>query len=346
MKTWEIQNAQVNITPLAVENSATRIVPKNSVLVVVRSGVLKHTLPVAITRVPVAINQDMKALVCGTEISADYLAHFIKARSGTILQWVRATTADNFPVEKLKQLDVPLPHINEQRRIAEVLDRAEALRAKRRAALAQLDTLTQGIFAESFVYSPKIPSATLETVCSLITDGTHYTPTYSDSGVIFLSSRNVTTGYIDWHSVKYIPEELHVKLQRRVAPRRNDVLLAKNGTTGVAALVDRDCVFDIYVSLALLRASAPVLPIFLREAINSPLCKRQFNSSLKGIGVPNLHLIDIRKTRIPVPPIAMQEEFVSRVVAIEKLRQKLTASDRQLSGLFDSLQAAAFSGRI
>jgi type I restriction enzyme, S subunit len=129
MKSWEIHGAQVNITEAGLECSAARLVPPNSVLIVVRSGVLKHTIPVAVNRVPVAINQDMKALQCSGTLDPDFLARFIKAQSSEILQWVRATTADNFPIEMLKQLRVPVPPLEEQRRIADVLDRAEALRA-------------------------------------------------------------------------------------------------------------------------------------------------------------------------------------------------------------------------
>ena len=68
----------------------------------------------------------------------------------------------------------------------------------------------------------------IEDLCSLITDGTHKTPTYSEDGYVFLSSKNVTTGKIDWENVKYIPEELHTELYKRLAPQYNDILLAKN----------------------------------------------------------------------------------------------------------------------
>ncbi len=142
----------------------------------------------------------------------------------------------------------------------------------------------------------------LNDVCSLITDGTHQTPQYSETGYMFLSSKNVTTGKIDWDDIKYIPEELHKQLYSRMAPQFGDVLLAKNGTTGVAAVVDKDCVFDIYVSLALLRPREVILSEYLLYAINNPITKRKFNRELKGIGVPNLHLKNIRETSIPLPP--------------------------------------------
>ncbi|UTY27842.1 restriction endonuclease subunit S [Treponema putidum] len=151
-----------------------------------------------------------------------------------------------------------------------------------------------------------------------ITDGTHQTPTYSnkENGIPFLSSKDVTSKKIDWSKIKYITKELHEKLQKRIKPCRNDILLAKNGTTGIAALVDTDKIFDIYVTLALLRPVQVVHPNYLLYVINSPFCKKQFNSHLTGIGVPNLHLNDICKTLIPFPPLAEQQRIVNMIEAI------------------------------
>jgi type I restriction enzyme S subunit len=150
MKSWELHNAQVSITQTGLDNSTARLVPSNSVLVVVRSGVLKHTVPVALNRVPVAINQDMKALLCSEHVNPDYLAHFIKARSPLILQWVRATTADNFPIDKLKRLEIPLPSLRDQQRIAGILAQTDLLRSKRRKTLAHVDDLVKSIFLDMF----------------------------------------------------------------------------------------------------------------------------------------------------------------------------------------------------
>jgi type I restriction enzyme S subunit len=151
----------------------------------------------------------------------------------------------------------------------------------------------------------------LKDVCDKITDGTHQTPKYFNEGVIFLSSRNVTSGKINWEKIKYIDEAQHIQMHKRVAPRIGDILLAKNGTTGVAAMVDRDIVFDIYVSLAHIRVLDEITPEFMLYFINSPIAKKQFNSRLKGVGVPNLHLKEIREVEIPFPkPLQEQKQIV------------------------------------
>ena len=162
----------------------------------------------------------------------------------------------------------------------------------------------------------------LPDLCSIpITDGTHKTPTYSDkeNGIPFLSSKDVTSGEIDWSKIKYITKELHEELYKRLAPQKNDILLAKNGTTGIAALVKDNTVFDIYVTLALIRPISKIIyPQYLLYIINSQFCKNQFNDHLTGIGVPNLHLVDINKTVIPLPPLSEQQRIVLKIEELFK----------------------------
>ena len=179
----------------------------------------------------------------------------------------------------------------------------------------------------------------LDELCEFITDGTHQTPKYcDDGGVIFLSSKDVTERKINWDDVKYIPESLHHKLYKRLSPRRNDILLAKNGTTGVAAVVDRDEVFDVYVSLAVLRPVENIYPKYLLYAINSPVAKRQFNAGLKGIGVPNLHLGVIRETIVNVVSKGEQEkicEILDKIVSvIDNRKTELSALDDLMKARF------------
>lgn len=172
----------------------------------------------------------------------------------------------------------------------------------------------------------------LEDVCSMkITDGTHQTPKYAtkDNGIPFLSAKDITTQKICWDNIKYITTDLHEELYKRIAPQKDDVLLAKNGTTGVAALVEENKIFDIYVTLAVLRPEKRlILPQFLWRLVNSPVCKRQFDSHLKGIGVPNLHLTEIRKILIPLPPLAEQKRIVDKLEELLALAEHIHEARR------------------
>ena len=169
----------------------------------------------------------------------------------------------------------------------------------------------------------------LQNISSILTDGTHKTPQYCDNGYIFLSSKNVTSGKIDWENITYIPKSLHEELYKRLAPAKGDILLAKNGTTGVAAIVDKDVVFDIYVSLALIRITNSLIESkYILSVIGSKYIQEYFTNSLKGIGVPNLHLEHIRKTFIPIPPYKEQLKIVE---VMDKILQTIETMSKRLN---------------
>ena len=188
----------------------------------------------------------------------------------------------------------------------------------------------------------------LKEVCDKITDGTHQTPKYFNEGIIFLSSRNVTSGKIDWSNIKYIDEAQHIEMHKRVAPKKGDILLAKNGTTGVAAMVDKDVVFDIYVSLAHIRVLNEITPEYMLYFINSPLAKEQFNSRLKGVGVPNLHLQEIREVEIPFPKSLQEQQQIVAILdqafeAIDQAKANIEKNIANAKELFQSKLNAIFS---
>jgi len=256
----------------------------------------------------------------------------------------------------LRNFEIPLPPLPEQQRIVAILDEAFAAIAKAKANAEQnlknakelFESYLQGVFENK---GEGWEEKTLKEVCAKITDGTHQTPKYFDDGVIFLSSKNVTSGKIDWDNIKYIDEKQHLEMHKRVAPKVGDILLAKNGTTGVAAMVDRDLVFDIYVSLAHIRVLNEVRPDFMLYFINSPVAKNQFNKRLKGMGVPNLHLEEIREVVISFPKlINEQRKVVQKLDAFSAETKKLEAIYQQkineLEELKKSVLQKAFRGEL
>ena len=255
----------------------------------------------------------------------------------------KATTIPSLVKNDLLKICIPVPPMATQEQIVAELDQINDLIAKSRELLSQLDALAQSLFYDTFgdpISNPKgFTIVPLYNVFSLITDGTHQTPTYTtdtENGVKFLSAKDVVNGYIDWTNIKYIPFDLHVELHKRLAPQRGDILLCKNGTTGICALVETDDIFDIYVSLALLRPKTNTCRKYLVYAINNPFTREQFNHSLKGIGVPNLHLNKIRATKIILPPLALQEDFAAKVEAIEAQKAKVEAEIAELQTLLDA----------
>ncbi len=249
----------------------------------------------------------------------------------------------------VSRYDIAEADYSKQKEICTHLDKLYSIIKMRENELVKLDELIKARFVEMFGTlhdnEKGFEVVTIEDVCSLIKDGTHQTPQYTEDkekGYKFLSSKDVMSQKIDWTDIKYISAELHEKLYATIKPQRNDILMAKNGNYGVAAVNDTDEVFDIYVSLALLRPKDLIDPVFFRCVINNPETKTQFNSSIKGIGVPNLHLGEIKKTKIFLPPMGLQKEFADFVKQVDKSKAAVQKALDKTQTLFDSLMQQYF----
>ena len=272
-----------------------------------------------------AFNQQINAVVPNSIINARYLAYAILYSKPQLIAIANSAVVPIINKSQFGDFEINIVEdIKQQEEIVNILDRTKGIVESYQQELLKLDELIKARFVEMFgtIYDNKygFEIKTIQDVCEQIKDGTHQTPTYTDdtkNGFKFLSSKDVTTGKIDWSKIKYIPADLHEELYKRIKPQKGDILLAKNGTTGVAAIVETDEVFDIYVSLALLRP-IEMNSVYLWAAVNSVETKRQFDGNLKGIGVPNLHLGEIKKTQILVPPTELQEQFADFVKQVDK----------------------------
>ena len=320
--TYIINDSIRKITELAVKKTGLSPFPEGTVILSSRAPIGK----VAIAGCEMYCNQGFKNLICSDVIFNKYLYWFLKGKTEYLNSLGRGATFKELSKTIVSEIQIDVPDIDEQIKIVEIIEKINEIIIVRKHELEELDKLIKARFVELFgtLHDNKNGFAvvTIEEVCSLIKDLTHQTPKYTEDkeeGYKFLSSKDVMSQKIDWTDIKYIPAELHKKLYASIKPQRNDILMSKNGVNyGVAAVNDTDEVFDIYVSLALLRPKQMIDPVFFRCVINNPETKRQFDSSIKGIGVPNLHLGEIKKTKIILPPMALQKEFVSFVTQVEK----------------------------
>ncbi|WP_427171327.1 restriction endonuclease subunit S [Fusobacterium nucleatum] len=321
--------------------SQGRIIPKNSICVCCigslgKLGILKEE---GIT------NQQINSLVLKNKnIDLLYLYFYLKTIKNNLEAIASSTTVKIINKSSFEKIEIKLPDIKIQKKISKKLELLENNIDFRKRQLNYLKDLTKSLFIK-YSKNKKAVNLELEEVCEFIKDGTHQTPTYvntNENGYKFLSSKDVLRGIINWDNTKYISEELHKELYKKIAPQKNDILLAKNGTTGIAALVDKEEIFDIYVSLAILRLKKEYNPKYILEGINSIEANQQFKRSLKGIGVPNLHLKEIKKVKIPVPPIELQNKFAERVEKIEKLSFEIEKSIKEAQNLYNSLISKYF----
>jgi type I restriction enzyme S subunit len=267
-------------------------------------------------------------------------------------------TVKNLNIDLVKGVEVPLPPLEEQKRIAEMLDKAEELRAKRRAALAQLDTLTQSIFLEMFgdpALNPKKWSRLkLVDVCSSPEDikcgpfGTQLSCSeFRKEGVPLWGIKNVN---------KHFELPTHEFLDASTAQRliqysieSGDIVMTRKGTVGNCSVYPSDFPLGIMHSdLLRLRVDREKCdPLFLSHQLHySRAVAGQLALISGGAVMPGINVTKLKSLEVLIPGIVLQREFANRVSAVEKLKATQRASLAELDTLFASIQHRAFSGEL
>jgi type I restriction enzyme S subunit len=253
----------------------------------------------------------------------------------------------------LKRTNIALPPIEEQRRLAAILDKADALRQKRRAALQKLDSLTQSIFLDMFgdpASNPKSwKQATLGDITERLTDGTHFSPPIQSSGVPYITAKHLRPDGLDFFSDPwFVTQQDHDEIYKRCDPRPGDVLYIKDGaTTGVAAINRYEFPFSMLSSLALMRPSPELcLSEYLCAFLNEPRVKQIMLGDMAGAAIRRLTLEKLRRASVLLPPISLQKKFSGMVTALQRAKESAHASLDLLSEGFASLQRRAFLGEL
>ena len=252
----------------------------------------------------------------------------------------------------LKKVQIPLPPLPEQRRIAEILDKADALRAKRRAALAHLDTLTQYIFLDMFGDPATNPKGwPVRTIRDLLESASYGTSEKAEATGEFpvLRMNNITrTGEMDFAELKYM--DLKEDQRERYLVRIGDVLFNR---TNSADLVGKTAIYREANPMAYagylirLRVNRKYEPEYLAAFLNTVYSKRVLRSMCKSIiGMANINATELQALRIPVPPHPVQHEFAGCITAVEKLKATHRISLAEQDDLFTTLQQRAFRGDL
>lgn len=254
-------------------------------------------------------------------------------------------------------ITVPLPPIEEQRRIAAILDHADALRAKRREALARLDELTQSIFIDMFARAEHSwPMATVADVAAAERGAIRTGPfgsqllheEFTDSGIAVLGIDNAVSNRFAWGERRYISEQKYEQL-RRYTVKAGDVLITIMGTCGRCAVVPEDIPVAINTKhlCCITLDKTKVLPEFLHSYfLLHPSATRYLTQTAKGAIMSGLNMGIIKDLPIPLVPVEVQNSYVERTAQIDKLRREHSTSLGELDALFASLQSRAFRGEL
>jgi type I restriction enzyme S subunit len=252
----------------------------------------------------------------------------------------------------LKDYKFQYPSMDEQKRIASLLARADRLRQLRRTAHDLSASVLQSVFLEMFgdpVRNEKRwEERNLNDLCRNITDGTHDTPDRTDSGVPFITSKNIRPYEIDLSVLEYVSEETHKEILKRTNPQYGDVIYTNIGANlGNAAMNKLPFSFSLK-NVALLQPNSEVLNSYYLEAL---LNNERFKDNLiylssAGGAQKFITLEVLRSISIPYPPISVQEQFATILESYQRMRTQQVESERQIETLFQDLLSQAFESHV
>lgn len=299
-----------------------------------------------------AINEHVFCLrVDQSMASPEYVFHFLRSPIGQkeIALDFRGATVGGISRGFVKIVHLPVPSLSEQKRIAEILDKADALRAKRRANLALLDTLTQSIFLDMFgdpvLNTKSWPRRTINDIATVVTGNTppRVNPQYYGDEIEWIKSDNINTPNYYLTRAEEGLSKLGCQIGR-VVPAGSILVTCIAGSPeciGNSAMTDRDVAFNQQIN-ALIPIEGNAHFIYNQLRIGKKLIQQASTKGMKGI------VSKSRFERIEViwPPDTIQERFAKRVITIQEEISKQRNSLRMLNELFTSLQNRAFNGEL
>ena len=289
----------------------------------------------------------------GKDLYAPYLKHLIGSPDTQRVLMSRKVGSAQSVVNTstLKSWKIPLPPLTEQKRIAAILDKADAIRRKRQAAIKLADDFLRATFLDMFgdpVTNPKgWDVGTLGDFIHSAKDGPHVSPNYSTNGVPFLSTRHVRPGKIIWEDLKYISREEAEKQWRKCKPEKGDILYTKGGTTGIAAVFDSEQEIAVWVHVALLKTNHEKADsVWLENMLNTAYCYAQSQRYTHGITNKDLGLTRMVNIKMYSPPLELQNKFSTIVAKVKSTTAKHAHHEEKSDNLFNSLTQRAFRGEL
>jgi type I restriction enzyme S subunit len=369
MKRLLIDDAADHITRAGVAGSAANILPNGSILVVTRSGILSHSLPVAKTLRSVAINQDMKALVAEKDYDPDFLLYALRAYEDSILQQCRksGTTVANLDTDRFLSFGIPIPPYDEQRRIVDKLDgligRSKTIREElahlprlfERHKQAVLSAAFQGVLTQED--ADKWQVVPLGEIISEIHAGKNVRcderpPRPGERGIVKVSS--VSWGTFNPLAAKTPSSTTPLNKSTVIEP--GDFLLSRANTlelVGACVIVGSLDHNNLYLSDKVLRIrfSQPIeewVLCFLRSKEG----RAQIENLATGnqLSMRNISQTAIKAIRMPLPPNEVRECVLDRVrkalASVEEALREAARASELLDRLDQATLAKAFAGNL
>ena len=328
------------ITDAGIRSAHLQILPIGTVLLSSRAPIGK----VAITKVPMYCNQGFKNLVCGKDLINEYVYWFLKHNTDYLNSLGTGATFKEISKKVVEQIPIPVPPIAEQEKIVAELDCLSGIIEKKKQQLKELDNLAQSIFYEIFgdpVENDKgWDILTLDDVFEIGSSKRVFESQWTDSGVPFYRAREIVKlskgENID--SPIFISEELYHEYSRKYGvPAEGDMMVTAVGTLGVCYLVKNTDRFYFKDGNTLWFKSRGLCETrFIKDEFATDFIVNQIKGNANAAVVGTYTITNAKKTRVILPPLSLQQEYVRKVQHIDKQKELIAQSIKETETLFNS----------
>ncbi|EJL6466154.1 restriction endonuclease subunit S [Vibrio cholerae] len=237
------------------------------------------------------------------------------------------------------------PALDSTHEVANIIESRKAIVAKR------MQVPQEHLKNEEYPIPDSWTWTSLDALSSKIVDGVHHKPEYVDEGIPFMSVKDINGGKLSFDNCKYISQVTHEEIHPRCNPCRGDLLITKSGTIGRTAIIKTDDIFDLFVSVALIKpASSLVNMEFINIALMHWVNSIDVSSRVVGTAIKNLHLRDMRVLAVPFAPLEEQKEIVRLVdqyfAFADTIEAQVKKAQARVDKLTQSILAKAFRGEL
>lgn len=294
------------------------------------------------------VNNHAHVLRPKKNIDVDYLGYMLKQYD--IRPYITGATVKKLTQKAARQIKIPLPPLEDQRRIVAILDKAVALHEKREQAIELLDEYLKSVFLEMFGDPMKNPKgweiAKLEKVINYIKYGTSTPPVFSDAGKRFIRATNINKGKISDEGIKFISEEEASKITKCKLHAGDFIVVRSGVNAGDSAVVAEKYHGDFAGYDLIIRFNESVDPVFIGQMFLSSYLEKRIKPLTRRAAQPHINSDQVKQLKVILPPKKLQANFSEIVRHTETLKQTMFAQSEELEKQFHVLMQKAFKSNL
>ena len=376
IKSSQLVGTELNITDAAVKQTSTTLLPKDSIIIVTRSGILRRYLPVAKNKVPLAINQDIKAIIPNSTVASEYILQILLANGLKILAKClkTGTTVESVDYSWLKAFQIPIsPMMKEQLAIAAALSDVDALIAALDRLIAKKRDIKQAAMQELLTGKKRLPGFGDDEICTEakktppnswrglsiydlvenIIDYRGRTPrklgmVWGEGEIPALSANNVKMGYIDFREETYFGSEaLYKRWMTNGRSKKDDIVVTMEAPLGNIAQIPNDKKYILSQRTILLQINnADACNRFIFYFMTFQSFQKVLAENATGTTAKGIQRKKFEKLEIVLPPVPEQQAIAAILSDMDAEITALEARREKTRALKQGMMQGLLTGRI